>query len=151
MSDYPQVVAGIHKRVLDNLIAEGQLSGNASIDSMLRDSHFTVEELEMIQKGYKLLAEEEAEEEIEDQILAGLGYRAATGPQGAGKGNLLFMSRTSIHIGYSFFANNLIPYHVDASASEHVPNPPPVRDPEPDKSPEPSHKTGKEPRDPFQP
>jgi len=62
MSDYPQVMAGIHKRVLDNLIAGGQLSDDASTDSMLVDSYFTAKELEVIWQGYKLLAEEEAEE-----------------------------------------------------------------------------------------
>jgi len=79
MNDYPQVMAGIHKRVQDNLIAGGHLSGDAPSDSLLVDSHFTTEEVEAIQQGYKLLAEEEAEEETDDPGTAGHCDRAAKG------------------------------------------------------------------------
>jgi len=54
MSDYPQVMEGIHKQILDNLTTEGRMSGDPSIDRLLVDSHFTMEELEVIQKGYEL-------------------------------------------------------------------------------------------------
>jgi len=110
MSDYPQVIARIHKQILDILTVKGRLSGGPSTDRLLVDSHFTVEELEVIQKGYELLAEEEAEEEVKDQTLAGLDGEAMTGPQGAGRDNLLSMSYTSISISYSVLADNLVSY-----------------------------------------
>jgi len=56
MSDCPLVVAEIHKQILDNLTVEGRLSSYPSTNKLLVDSHFTVEELEVIQKGYELLA-----------------------------------------------------------------------------------------------
>jgi len=90
MSDYPQVMAGIQKQILDNLIVESRLRGDPSTDRLLVDSHFTLEELEVIQNGYELLAKEEAGEEAEDQMLAGLGGEAMTGLQVVGRGNLLF-------------------------------------------------------------
>jgi len=71
------------------------LSGDAPIDSLLVDSHFTTEELETIQQGYKLLVEEEAEEETNDPGTAGRGDRAA-------KGNLFPTTQISIHIGHLF-------------------------------------------------
>jgi len=46
---------------------------------MLVDFHFTIEELEVIQQGHKLLDEKEAEEETEDPGIAGHGDRAAIG------------------------------------------------------------------------
>jgi len=49
MSDYPQVMTRIHRRVQDNLITGGQLNGDALTDNLLVDSHFTKEELEAIQ------------------------------------------------------------------------------------------------------
>jgi len=55
------------------------VSGDASTDSMLVDSHFTPEELEAIQQGYKLLAKEEEEEETDDLGVAGHGDGAAKG------------------------------------------------------------------------
>jgi len=55
------------------------LSGDAPTDSLLVDSNFTAEELGAIQQGYKLLAEEEAEEETEDPGMAGRSDRAAIG------------------------------------------------------------------------
>jgi len=151
MSDYPQVMAGIDKRLQDNLITRGQLSDDAPTDSLLVDSYFTVKELEAIQQGYKLLAEEEAEEETEDPSIAGRGDRAATGSQGVEKDNLFFMTHISIHVSHLFFVDNPFLYCADASASERVPTHSPTRDPEPDKSPKWPHRPGKKPRDPFQP
>jgi len=69
MNDYPQIMAGIHKQLLDNLMAAGQLSGEPSSDRSLVDSHFTVEVLEAIRQGYEISAVDEAEEEAEGQDL----------------------------------------------------------------------------------
>jgi len=71
MSDYPQVMVGIHEQILDNLTSEGRLIRDLSTNRLLVDSHFVVEELEVIQKGYDLLAEKEAEEEAEGRAIAG--------------------------------------------------------------------------------
>jgi len=57
------------------------LSGDAPTDSLLVDSHFTEEELEVIQQGYKQQAEEETERETEDLGIADHGDRAVIGSQ----------------------------------------------------------------------
>jgi len=76
--------------------------------SLLVDFHFTAEELEAIQQGYKLLAEEEAEEETEDPSTAGHGDRVEIGSQRVEKGNLFSMIHISIYVGHLFFVDNLI-------------------------------------------
>jgi len=120
------------------------LSSDASTDGQLVDSHFTPEELEAIQQGYKLLAEEEAKEETDDPGMAGHG-------DGTAKGNLSLMTRILIHIGHLFPVNDLFIHYVDALASGRAPTQSPVKDSEPSKSPEWSHRPGKEPCDPFKP
>jgi len=129
MNDYPQVMAGIHKQVLDNMIAVGRLSSNPSTDRILVDSHFSTEELEAIRHGYKLLAAEEVEEEAEGQGLAGLGEEPTTKLQGAGKGKPLSMLGTLIYTCYSDLFGDSILYCADATTSKCVPTPPPARDP----------------------